>query len=49
MLGRYLVRGAAGESNEAEAREWLERAVAKGIADAQSDLTALAEPSTLAS
>ena len=49
MLGRYLVRGAAGEPNKAEAREWLERAVAQGIADAQSDLTALAEPSTLAS
>lgn len=49
MLGRYLVRGAAGEPNQAEAREWLERAVAQGIADAQSDLTALAEPSAFAS
>jgi len=38
MLGRYLARGVAGESNPAEARLWLERAMAQGVLDAQSDL-----------
>ena len=41
MLGRYLASGVAGESNRAEAREWLERAIAQGVADAQDDLADL--------
>jgi TPR repeat protein len=38
MLARYLGTGAAGEANRVEAREWLERAAAQGIADAETDL-----------
>ena len=46
MLGRYLARGLAGDRNPAEARVWLERAVAQGLAEARNDLDALpaAEP-----
>ena len=38
MLGRYLASGAAGEQNPAEARMWLERAVAQGVPEAEADL-----------
>jgi TPR repeat protein len=41
MLGRYLASGVAGEPNPQEAREWLERAVAQGVAEAQHDLAEL--------
>jgi TPR repeat protein len=38
MLARYLASGAAGEKRPAEARTWLERAVAQGVPEAESDL-----------
>ncbi len=41
MLGRYLDAGAAGELDPAEARTWLERAAAQGIAEAEQDLASL--------
>ena len=41
MLGRYLDAGAAGELDPAEARTWLERAAAQGIAEAGQDLATL--------
>ena len=41
MLGRYLANGAAGDPDPAEARVWLERALAQGISDAESDLRGL--------
>ena len=41
MLGRYLARGLAGETNLEEARGWLERAAAQGLEEAQRDLAAL--------
>jgi len=47
MLGRYLVRGLAGERDFDRARMWLERAIAQGLQDARGDLAALppqAEP-----
>jgi hypothetical protein len=44
MLGRYLASGVAGEPNPEEAREWLERAVAQGVDDAQHDLAELSPP-----
>ena len=44
MLGRYLASGVAGEPNPEEAREWLERAVAQGVEDAQHDLAELSPP-----
>jgi TPR repeat protein len=44
MLGRYLRDGVAGDPNPEEAREWLERAVAQGVADAQQDLAELSPP-----
>ncbi len=44
MLGRYLAGGVAGDPDGQEARLWLERAVAQGIADAEPDLAALTPP-----
>ena len=44
MLGRYLRSGVADELNPEEAREWLERAAAQGVADAQHDLAELSLP-----
>ena len=44
MLGRYLASGAGEELNPEEAREWLERAAAQGVADAQHDLAELSSP-----
>ena len=41
MLGRFLLRNVAGEHNPAEARIWLERAVAQGLQDAKADLNSL--------
>jgi uncharacterized protein len=47
MLGRYLSRNLAGELDIAQARKWLERAVAQGLQDAKPDLAALPpEPET---
>jgi TPR repeat protein len=40
MLGRYLVKGVAGELNPVEGRLWLEPAIAQGIAEAEPDLAA---------
>jgi len=40
-LGRYLRSSVGDGLNPEEAREWLERAVARGVADAQHDLAAL--------
>ena len=47
MLGRYLVAGVVDPPNLLEAREWLEQAVAQGIAEAQSDLASLPAPATV--
>jgi TPR repeat protein len=44
MLGRYLRSGTADELNPEEAREWLERAVAQGVEDAQHDLAEMSPP-----
>ena len=44
MLGRYLSSGAGDELNPEKAREWLERAAAQGVADAQHDLAELSPP-----
>ena len=44
MLGRYIASGAADKPNPVEARQWLERAVAQGILDAESDLAGLTLP-----
>ena len=44
MLGRYLSSGAAGDQDDEDARLWLERAVAQGIAEAEPDLAALRAP-----
>jgi uncharacterized protein len=41
MLGRYLSGAIAGDSNPDKARLWLERAVAHGVAEAESDLAVL--------
>jgi TPR repeat protein len=38
ILARYLASGAAGERNPAEARLWLERAIAQRIPEAETDL-----------
>ena len=38
MLARYLASGVAGERNPEEARLWLERAVAQGVPEAETDL-----------
>jgi TPR repeat protein len=44
MLGSYLASGAAGKPNPLEARLWLERAVAQGVPDAETDLAEHASP-----
>jgi len=49
MLGRYLASGAAGQQALEEARLWLERAVAQGFLDAESDLAELAAPASVTS
>ena len=41
MLGRYLSGGLTGEPDRAEARLWLERAVAQGVPEAENDLAQL--------
>jgi TPR repeat protein len=41
MLGRYLARGVAGDRDAAEARVWLDRALAQGHAEAAADIAAL--------
>jgi TPR repeat protein len=43
MLGRYLARGVAGQTDLAEARLWLQRARAQGIDQADAELARLAE------
>jgi TPR repeat protein len=48
MLGRYLARGLAGETDPVRAREMLERARAAGIAEAAGDLAALSPTATVA-
>ena len=44
MLGRYLASGAASEPNPKEAYHWLERAVAQGVTEAESDIAQLLLP-----
>jgi uncharacterized protein len=44
MLARYLAGGVAGDPDLVEARSWLERAVAQGVAEARDDLAALPAP-----
>ena len=41
MLGRYLARGLAGQTDLAEARTWLQRAKAQGMAQADAELARL--------
>jgi len=41
MLGRFLMRGLAGERNEEEARKWLLKAQAQGLEEAGNDLARL--------
>ena len=41
MLGRYHARGLAGPKDLGQARLWLERARAQGVADAIAELKAL--------
>jgi hypothetical protein len=43
MLARYLRSGVAGERNLAEARLWLERAVAQGVLEAEADLAEIGQ------
>ena len=45
MLGRYLAHGLAGERDIHQARMWLERAVAQGLAEAKGNLATLPRPS----
>jgi TPR repeat protein len=42
MLGRFLMRGLAGERNDSEAREWLEKAKLQGMGEADAELQRLA-------
>ena len=44
MLGRYLARSVAGETDLAQARQWLERALTQGLEEVRPDLAALPEP-----
>jgi TPR repeat protein len=41
MLGRYLAQGAVGEPDCTQARIWLERALAQGVAEAEGELARL--------
>jgi TPR repeat protein len=41
MLGRYLARGLVESPNPAEARQWLEKALAQGLTEAEADLAEL--------
>jgi TPR repeat protein len=41
MLGRFLARGLGGDRDPKEARLWLERALAGGVAEAKVDLEQL--------
>jgi TPR repeat protein len=48
MLGRFLARGLGGDPDPKEAKLWLDRALAAGIAEANTDLESLAaEPQNL--
>ena len=44
LLWRYLASGAAGDRDVAEARLWLERALAQGVTEAAADLAELRSP-----
>ena len=44
MLGRYLARGLAGQTDVAQARVLLEHALKAGVAEAEKDLAALSTP-----
>jgi TPR repeat protein len=44
MLGRYLANGVAGEQNPKDACHWLERAIAQGVPEAESDMAQLMLP-----
>jgi hypothetical protein len=41
MLARYLPAGASGRKDLQQARDWLERAAAQGVAEAEAELTEL--------
>jgi TPR repeat protein len=41
MLGRYLIRGLAGQTDPLEARVWLQRALAQGMTEAEHDMAQL--------
>jgi TPR repeat protein len=41
MLGRFLMRGLGGEQDPAQAKLWLEKALAGGMAEANDDLAKL--------
>jgi hypothetical protein len=41
MVGRYLARGLAGETDVEQARQWSVRAVEAGVVEAQQDLAAM--------
>jgi hypothetical protein len=43
LFAQIEAGGAAGERNLEEAQLWLERAIAQGIPDAESDLAALTQ------
>jgi TPR repeat protein len=44
MLGRYLARALGGERDLAEAKIWLERALAQGLEEARADIAGLPAP-----
>jgi len=48
MLGRFLMRGLAGERNDEEARAWLEKAKMQGMTEAEADLERLTAGSAAA-
>jgi TPR repeat protein len=41
MLGRYLYRGLAGQRDLAQARVWLEKAIAQGLQEVKAELASL--------
>ena len=43
MVGRYLAQGAAGRTDPREAMQWLRRAKAQGITDADQDIQRLGQ------
>jgi TPR repeat protein len=48
MLARYLRAGATGRKDLQQARDWLERAAAQGVAEADAELVELSASERLA-